>query len=166
VLYCASFSKVLAAGLRVGWVVAGRYKERIIRRKLNRSMISATLNQAIVASYLKEGTYNRHLRRLRETIRRQYKYCAAALNRYLPRSVRMTSPKGGLSIWIELPEGIKGSAVYTEARKAGISILPGFLFASHDLYDRYIRIGYGGVWGQAMEDAIRRIGAIIRRLGG
>jgi DNA-binding transcriptional MocR family regulator len=166
VLYCASFSKVLAAGLRVGWVVAGPHKERIVQMKLNRSMVSSTLNQAVIANYLKEGTYHRHLRKLREILKQQYKYCAAALHQYMPTSVRMTAPQGGLAIWVELPEGIRGSEVYAEARKSGIAILPGSFCASHDHFDRFIRIGYGGVWGQTMEAAIQRIGAIIRQLGG
>ena len=164
VLYCASFSKVLAPGLRIGWVVPGRYKAAITRMKLNRSMISPTLTQAVVANYLKEGNYERHLRRLRKTIRLQYGACAAALSKYLPKSVRMTTPAGGLSIWIQLPDGIKGSGVHAEARKKGISILPGFLCSGLDVYDRYIRIGYGGLWDATTEGAIREIGRIIERL--
>lgn len=166
VLYCSSFSKVLAAGLRVGWVVPGRFKDPIIRMKLNRSMISPKLNQVVVANYLKEGTYHRHLKRLRSTIRLQHSYCAAALHKYFPETVKMTSPVGGLSIWIELPRGMKGSEVYSEARKIGISILPGFLCSSLDLYDRFIRIGYGGCWDKTMEQAIQKIGNIIKRMAG
>jgi DNA-binding transcriptional MocR family regulator len=164
VLYCSSFSKVLAAGLRIGWVVPGRYKDAITRMKLNRSMISPPLNQAVMANYLKEGTYERHLRRLRKTIKRQYSYCAAALSKHFPKTVKMTTPVGGLSIWIQLPDGIKGSEVYYKAREKGISILPGFLCSGLDVYDRYIRIGYGGIWDKTMEGAIQDIGLIIKRI--
>jgi len=164
VLYCSSFSKVLAPGLRIGWVVPGRFKSAIKRMKLNRSMISPTLTQAVVANYLKEGTYERHLRRLRKTIKLQHSYCAAALSNHFPKTVKMTSPVGGLSIWIQLPDGIKGSAVYFKAREKGISILPGFLCSGLDVYDRYIRIGYGGIWDEAMEGAIQEIGSIIKGL--
>lgn len=165
VLYCSSFSKVLAPGLRVGWVVPGRFKEPIKRMKLNRSLISPTLNQAIIASYLKEGTYHRHLRKLRETIRLQHSYCAAALIKHFPETVKMTSPVGGQSIWIELPDGIKGREVYFEAKKKGISLLPGFLCTNLDTFDQYIRIGYGGCWDKTMEQAIQKIGDIIKRIG-
>ncbi len=164
VLYCSSFSKVLAAGLRIGWVVPGRYKAAITRMKLNRSMISPTLNQAVVANYLKEGSYERHLRRLRKTIKLQYGYCAAALSKHFPKTVKMTSPVGGLSIWIQLPDGIKGSDVYYQVREKGISILPGFLCSGLDVYDRYIRIGYGGSWDETMEQAIQTIGTIIKKM--
>lgn len=165
VIYCSSFSKVLAPGLRVGWVVSGRFKESIKRMKLNRSLVSPTLNQALVASYLKEGTYHRHLRRLRETIKLQYSYCAAALTKYFPETIKMTAPSGGQSIWIELPNGTKGREVYYEAKKKGISILPGFLCTNLDIFDPYIRIGYGGCWDKTIERAIEQLGDIIRRIG-
>jgi len=164
VLYCSSFSKVLAPGLRIGWAIPGRFKKTLGRMKLNRSLISPTLNQALVAAYLKEGTYDRHLRRLRETIKRQHQYCATAVHRYFPEKIKMTSPSGGLSLWIELPRGVDGRDVYFEARKKGISILPGFLCSSYDAFDRYIRIGYGRVWDQEVEDAIAKIGNIVYQL--
>jgi DNA-binding transcriptional MocR family regulator len=166
VLYCASFSKVLAPGLRVGWVIPGRFKQTVKRMKLNRSLISPTLNQALVAAYLKQGTYDRHLRRLRETIHRQLRYCAAAVHRSFPESVRMTSPSGGLSLWIELPRGVDSRDVYVAAKKKGISILPGFLCASFNAFERYIRIGYGRVWDQEVADAIEQIGKIVCQLAG
>ena len=158
VIYCSSFSKVLAPGLRVGWVVSGKFKESIKRMKLNRSLVSPTLNQALVASYLKEGTYHRHLRKLRQTIKLQYSYCAAALTKYFPETIKMTAPSGGQSIWIELPNGTKGREVYYEAKKKGISILPGFLCTSFDIFDQYIRIGFGGFWDKTMERAIEQLG--------
>jgi len=164
VLYCSSFLKVLVAGLRFGWVAPGRFMESISRMKLNRSMISPTLSQALVASYLKEGTYHRHLRRLRKTIKLQHSYCASAMFKHFPETVKMTSPKGGLSIWIELPRGIKGCDVYYKVRKKGISILPGFLCSSLDTYDQYIRIGYGGCWDKNMERAIQTIGDVIKKI--
>ena len=64
----SSFSKVLAPGLRVGRVVYGRFQDSIKRLKLNRSLVLPTLNQALVASCLKEGTFHRHLRKLRKTL--------------------------------------------------------------------------------------------------
>ncbi len=164
ILYCASFSKVLAPGLMVGWVIPGRFKSRIKRMKLNRSLISPTLNQALIASYLKEGTFQRHLRRLRRTLREQSQYCRTAVYKYFPPSIRMTSPSGGLSLWIELPEGCHGRTLFFEARKLGISILPGFLCSSINVFHRYIRIGYGGVWNEQTEEAIRQIGGLVYQM--
>ena len=94
--------------------------------KLNRSLISPTLNQAIVASYLKEGTYHRHLKKLRKTIRLQRSYRAAALTRHFPETIKTTSPLGGQSIWIELPDGVKGREVYFSPGKRESQYCPVF----------------------------------------
>jgi len=162
VIYCSSFSKTLAPGLRVGWAVTGRFKKAIKRLKLNQSLASPALNQAVVAGYLKEGTYHRHLRKLRRTMRLQYSYCLAALVKYFPETAKMTSPSGGQSIWIELPGGVDCRMVYEEAREKGISILPGFLCTGFDTFNRCIRIGFGGRWDQTTERAIQEIGSIIK----
>lgn len=164
VLYCSSFSKVLAPGLMVGWVIPGRFKDRIKQMKLKRSLMSPTLNQALVASYLKEGSFSRHLRRLRRTLREQCQYCRTAVYKYFPSSVKMTSPLGGLCLWIELPEGCNGRDIFFEARKEGISIIPGFLCSSVDVFSRYIRIGYGGVWDESADQAVRQIGRMVYRM--
>lgn len=164
VLYCSSFSKVLASGLRVGWIVPGRYINLIKRIKLNSSLTSPTLNQTLVTRYLKEGAYHRHLRKLRQTMRLQHSYCAAALAKHFPDTIKMTAPSGGQSIWIELPKGINGRQVYLESKKKGISILPGFLCSSLGLYDCFIRIGYGGAWDKSVEAAIEQVGAIIKTM--
>ena len=153
---------MLAPGLRVGWVVPGRFRKPIKRMKLNQSLVSPTLNQVIVANYLREGTFYRHLRKLREAMKRQGQYCAEAINRHFPEEIRMTAPSGGQSLWIELPRGISGREVFEEARKNGISILPGFLCTSFHTFDRYIRIGYGGRWDRTMARGIQKIGEIIK----
>lgn len=164
VLYCSSFSKVIAPGLRIGWVLPGRFKASVIRMKLNRSLISPSLNQVLMANYLKAGRFSRHLRRLRETIKIQHDYCAQAIHNYFPETVRMTRPKGGLSIWIELPKKVSGRSVYKESIAKGISILPGFLCTSFNTYDHHIRIGFGGSWNHTMENAIKEIGDIVKRI--
>lgn len=161
VLYCSSFSKILSPGLRVGWVIPGRFKNKIKRMKLNRSLISPKLNQSIVANYLKHGGFNRHLRRLRKTLKLQYTYCSAAVDKYFHGRVKMTTPSGGQSLWIQLPENIHSRDVYEQARQKQISILPGFLCTSHTAFDSFIRLGYGGVWNEKTEQAVKTIGEIV-----
>lgn len=164
VIYCTSFSKTLAPGLRVGWMAPGRFKRAVGRMKLNNSLVSPALNQALIAAYLKEGSFPRHLRRLRQTLHLQQQYCAAAVNKHFPEGLRMTSPAGGQCLWVELPRGTDGRAVYKKAREKGISILPGFLCTSFNTYDHYIRISYGSAWDAEKNQAVQTVGKIVQDL--
>ncbi len=85
VLHCASFSKCLAPGYRVGWVAAGRYAREVEQQKLMTTLASPSPNQLALAEYLDHGGYDRHLRQLRATLGRQQQQMMAALARYFSR---------------------------------------------------------------------------------
>jgi DNA-binding transcriptional MocR family regulator len=95
VLHCASFSKTLSPGLRVGWTQPGKHANRVKRFKINRTVASPTLNQCIVAQFLKTGFYDRHLRSLRTALKNQVSNMALAIARHFPKGTRITAPQGG-----------------------------------------------------------------------
>ena len=68
VLHCSSFSKCLAPGYRIGWASAGRYAQRVQRLKLSSTLSASGPAQGAIAEFLEQGGYDRHLRRLRDTL--------------------------------------------------------------------------------------------------
>lgn len=163
VLYCSSFSKCLAAGLRVGWTMPGIYYENIKRQKLNLSVTSPTINQIIIAEYLKSGSFERHLRRLRTALKSQVYQASLAIMKYFPDDIKMTAPTGGFFIWIELPKQVNGIKIYQQVREAGISILPGALCSNIEHYQHFIRICCGNLWSETYENGIKTISNIIKQ---
>ncbi|QTA93719.1 PLP-dependent aminotransferase family protein [Desulfonema magnum] len=161
VLYCASFSKTLAPGLRVGWTMPGRYTDAVRRLKLNTCLASAKLNQAVIANFLKSGSHDRHLRRLRNALKNQMSNTALAIARYFPKGTKITSPKGGLLLWVQLDEAVDSLALYQEARKQRISILPGVICSSLGKYKNCIRLSCGHPWSEKLEKGIMTLGQII-----
>jgi DNA-binding transcriptional MocR family regulator len=161
VLYCASFSKTLAPGLRVGWTIPGKYYDRVKRIKFNTSISSPGLNQHMVSEYLKTGSYDRHLRRLRNALKNQISNFALAIARYFPADTKITAPRGGLVLWVQLNKRVDGLAVYYQAQKQGISIFPGIIFSSSNKYRNCIRINCGYLWNQEMEKGIKTLAQII-----
>lgn len=166
VLYCSSFSKTLAPGLRVGWTIPGKFRSAVERFRLNTSIASPSLNQEIISDYLKSGSYERHLRKLRSALRNQMSDTALAVARYFPKGTRMTAPEGGISLWIQLDESVDGLDVYHEAKKRKISIAPGVLCSNSKNYRNFIRVSCGHPWSEEIENAISGLGQIIERLKG
>lgn len=164
VLYCSSFSKTLAPDLRVGWTLPGRFLDQVKRLKINSTMASSKLNQQIVAAFLKEGAYDRHLRRLRQNIKMQIANTARALARYFPPQTRISAPKGGFVLWVELKKGSDGMAIFELARKEHIFITPGAMCSGTEKYRNCIRISCGHPWNQSLEDGIARLGKLIAAL--
>ena len=164
VLTCSSFSKTLAPGFRIGWMIPGRrFKDRILRLKAGMSVAVSSLDQYLVAQYLSTGAYDRHLRRLRAAVKKQVMSAALAVRRHFPPGIRMALPRGGPLLWVELPAGVDGFRVYKKALSRKISTLPGGACSITDQYDRFIRLGCGFPFTSDTEEGIRILGEIIRK---
>ena len=166
VLYCSSFSKTLAPGLRIGWVMPGRYRDRVRRLKLNLSIASPTLNQMVMAEFLKDGAFDRHLRKLRQAVKIQTANIAMAVVRHFPEGTKMTAPQGGVTLWIELAKTVDSLKVFQEARQQRIAIMPGSMCSTTSRYDHCIRLSCGFPWSESLAAGIQTLGEIVRRQNG
>ena len=164
VLYCASVSKTLAPGLRTGWILPGRYKDQVARIKLNTTISSPDFHQVVTARFMETGAYDRHLRRFRNQMKNQASALGMALARHFPPGVRFTFPKGGMFIWIALDKKISAMAVFQQAYREKISILPGTICSSTGLYDHCLRLNCGIKWSPRLEQGIETLGDIVTRL--
>lgn len=106
VILCSSFSKTLAPGYRVGWVVPGRFQDRIERLKAVSNIGAATLPQLALAEFLATGGYDQHLRRIRGIYSRQTSQMAQAVERSFPQGTRVNYPSGGFVLWVEMPRQV------------------------------------------------------------
>ena len=164
VLHCASFSKTLSPGLRVGWALPGRYADRVRRLKMDTTVASPTLNQQVVAEFLKSGVYDRHLRRLRTALKNQVTNTALSIARHFPEGTRITAPQGGLTLWVELDRRVDALQVYRRAREQKISIFPGTICSTTGRYGNCIRINCGYPWSRRIDTGIRTLAVIITEM--
>jgi DNA-binding transcriptional MocR family regulator len=161
VLSCSTFSKTLAAGMRLGWAAAGRFSEKVARFKLNASVGTGSLHQRVVASVLeKEPTFERHLRHLRNTFRRSIDLARRGVERHFPEGTRLSAPQGGALLWVELPPGGDSLELYRRALESRIAILPGLICSTTDAYRRYIRLNCGHSWNEEFDEGVRVLGGI------
>ena len=162
VILCGSFSKVLAPGLRVGWVEAGRFRDRVQALKSMTTMTTSALPQLAVAELLESGFYDRYIRRLRVIAADQTNRYAHALSAAFPSGTRMTRPSGGTLLWVQLPKKVDGSRLYRRALDRGIGIFPGEIFSAGGKHRGYVRISCGALWSPAVERAVTLLGSLCR----
>ena len=164
VLLCSSFSKTLAPGLRVGWIVAGRYQQQVEMLRLAGFTFTPHIPQLALAQFITNGGYDLHLRKLRSSLREQAGRLRETVATSFPATSRLTQPRGGYVLWVELPAHIDSVELFRRARAESITLAPGPLFTSTDRFRNCIRLSFAHNWSRSIEDAVARVGWIAREL--
>jgi DNA-binding transcriptional MocR family regulator len=163
VLLCASFSKVLAPGFRIGWIEAGRFRDAVRRLKFINTITAPSLPQLAIAEFIQCGGYDRYLRGLRETLQRQGQLYSQAVARYFPQGTKISRPAGGVVLWLELPKNVDAMRLYRLADAQHIKIIPGVIFSASGRFKNYIRISYGFPLDDTMDSALRTLGKLCAK---
>jgi len=164
VMYCGSFSKTVAPGLRVGYVAAGRWRERVEVLKFATSSATSTLPQHALVHFLAEGTYDRHLRTLRARLEQNVARVAQVVAASFPAGTRVSRPRGGCFLWVELPSNVDALALHARAHDAGVAIAPGHIFSARHVHANCIRLSCGEAYSERIEGAVRLVGRLASRL--
>jgi len=164
VIYCVSFNKTFAPGLRQGWMNAGRWQTRVQMLKFALTRNMQTWSQLLTARSIGAPGYDRQVRRLRGQLRKQREDAAYAVARYFPPGTRLSLPPGGLSLWLELPGQASASRLYDAALARGIRVAPGAMFSNSDRYGHFLRLSCGMPFTPDIEQAYRDLGAMVARL--
>ncbi|MFH0780499.1 MAG: PLP-dependent aminotransferase family protein [Pseudomonadota bacterium] len=163
VLLCSSFSKTLAPGYRVGWIAPGRYLEETLHRKLVSNIASATPPQLAVAEFLANGGYAHHLRVIRKAYAGKLARMADAIGRYFPPGTRVTRPKGGFTLWIELPADVDTVDLYRRIETKKVTFAPGRIFSTRGKYRNCLRLN-GAFWSEKNRWAVELLGSMATEL--
>jgi DNA-binding transcriptional MocR family regulator len=163
VMHCASFSKCLAPGYRVGWAAPGRFSRQVERLKLTTTLATSIPAQQAIAGYLSKGGYDRHLRQLRHTLLLQQIRYLEAIEHAFPAGTRITRPKGGYFFWVQLPGAVNALEIHRAALHNGISIAPGPIFSAQRSFNDYLRLNYGHPWDGRAAQAMGRLGELIHQ---
>ncbi|MFM0239437.1 aminotransferase-like domain-containing protein [Paraburkholderia phytofirmans] len=164
VIHCTSFNKVLAPGMRVGWINGGRWHPRIGMLKFAQSRHNEQLSQVVLAEFLETNAYERHLRRLRDRLRLQRERMAAAIATSFPDGARFTPPRGGMFFWIELPRDMSSTVFFKAALDEGIRVMPGTVFSNGGRFDHFIRLSSPSTDLDLADEAVRRLGRLAARM--
>jgi DNA-binding transcriptional MocR family regulator len=164
VMLCSSFSKTLAAGYRVGYTAPGRFRDVVERLKFAQSISTATLPQMAIADFLENGGYERHLTRLRRALADQTARVSEAIVQHFPRGTRISRPRGGFFVWVEMPHGKSAVELFERGLKQGVAVAPGPIFAAKPRFATCVRISCALPWSEAMASGIATLGNIASEL--
>jgi DNA-binding transcriptional MocR family regulator len=140
VIVCASYTKTLAPGFRVGWMEGGRFRRELAELKFVSSVSQPALLCEALGVFLENGGYAQHLRRLRRLYAGQVDRLRGLIDSAFPAGTRATQPTGGFLLWVQLPEGCDAKRLFDAALARRISITPGKLFSPSGRYTRHVRL--------------------------
>ncbi|NVJ60714.1 MAG: PLP-dependent aminotransferase family protein [Gammaproteobacteria bacterium] len=164
VITCASFSKTAAPGYRIGWMITPKFIEQAKRIKRALSCGSSTINQWTMSEFVASGDYDRNMHHLRRILLQNRDRMVAAVKKYFSADVRVSNPKGGGVLWVELKPGTDTTVLFHKALEHNISIAPGTIFSPSNRYKHCFRISYGLEWTEAIERAVETLAQLYSKL--
>lgn len=166
VIYMGSFSKTLAPGLRVGFIVAPReIAAKLVQAKQAADLHSPSFNQRVVAEVMRDGFLDAHIPSIRTLYRAQRDAMLAALDKEMAGlDVRWTRPVGGMFLWVQLPEGMDAQALLPLAVERGMAFVPGAPFFAGQAQTNTLRLSYVTVTPEQIAKGIAALAQAIRAM--
>lgn len=164
VIYVSTFSKMLMPDLRIGFLVAdGPVYDALLKRKCLSDLATSNLLQRSLDDYLSVGRYQAHLRRSCRIYRKRRDAMLKAIEEHLPHEVRLTSPKGGFYIWLQLPQEIEAEELFRRSCREGVGYALGHQSAVDGCLARvFLRLNFAYQPEAEIEEGIRRLGRVLK----
>lgn len=162
-IYCGSFSKTLAPGLRVGFVVANKEVIRkLVLIKQASDLHSSTINQMAI-HHAASRIFDNQVNKLHEVYSHRRDKMLDALERHMPEGVEWTKPDGGMFIWVELPENLDGAELLAKSiQTEKVAFVPGKAFFANGEGSNTIRLSYSCANDEMIEEGIKRLARLIK----
>ena len=142
VLHCGSFSKTIDVDIRLGWVLPGRYYDKINYYKFVTNIACPAITQQAVSELLIGRRYRRHLAQVSRIYSERVDMLTEDVRRFWPKETMFIKPQGGILQWFNLPERVASDQLFQQALTAGIGISPGNLFCADNRFNHHIRLCY------------------------
>ncbi|DAC71828.1 MAG TPA: aminotransferase [Thermoplasmata archaeon] len=164
VIYMSTFSKILAPGFRLAWIIAN---EDIMRKlalcKQAQDLCTAPFSQYIAYEFIKSGLLDLHIMRICEMYKPKRDIMINAIKNYFPAGYSCNKPKGGMFAWVTLPEQIDTEAMFLDAFKEKVAYVHGKAFCVDGGGGSSMRLNFSYSTNEQLEIGVKRLGAVIER---
>lgn len=163
-VYLGSFSKVLAPGLRLGYLVAPKaLYPKLLQAKQAADLHSAGFNQRVVAEVMADGFLERHVPTIRALYKSQRDAMLAAMREHMPPGVHWNTPAGGMFLWVRLPEGMDATRLLPQAVEQNVAFVPGAAFYADNGDPRTLRLSFVTASVDEIKTGVAALALTIRR---
>jgi 2-aminoadipate transaminase len=167
VIYLSTFSKTLAPGLRLGWMVAPPdVIAKLVQIKQGADLHTSTFTQMVAFEVAHDNFLDEHIKLIRKVYGERRDVMLLALEEYFPAEVSWTHPQGGLFLWVTLPEGMDAHQLFEAAIKENVAFVPGDSFYGGNGFAsegrRHFRLNFSNAEPEQIREGIRRLSVAIR----
>lgn len=164
VVYLGSFSKTIAAGLRVGWVLAPHgIREKLVLAAESAILCPSNFAQLTVSSYLATQPWREQIRLFTHTYRERRDAMMSSMDVLMPKGTTWTVPKGGFFTWVQLPEGFDSRAMLPRAVTALVAYVPGTGFYVDGRGQKEMRLSFCYPTPERIQEGIRRLAGVMEQ---
>ena len=167
VIYLSTFSKTLAPGLRLGWIVApAEVIAKLVQLKQGADLHTSTFVQMVAYEVARDNFLDEHIKLIRKVYGERRDVMLEALSEYFPPEVTWTRPQGGLFLWVTLPEGMDCHQLFEAAIKENVAFVAGDSFYAANGFAeegrRHFRLNFSNAKPEQIREGIRRLAVAIR----
>lgn len=163
VIYASTFSKTIAPGLRLGWVVApAEIGSRLLILKQASDLHTSSLDQRVAHAFLTQHDQAAHLERIRRAYGERFEIMDTALRTEMPAGFSWTRPEGGMFLWVTGPAELDGLALLQRAIEHKVAFVPGRDFFPTEGGANYLRLNYSNSTPERIREGVRRLAALCR----
>jgi 2-aminoadipate transaminase len=162
VIYLSTFSKVLAPGLRVAWIVAPPdVIAKLVQIKQSTDLHTSTFTQMVTYEAARDGFIDEHVKLIRATYKVRRDAMLSALNDFFPPEVSWTHPHGGLFLWVTMPPGVDSSRLLELALRQNVAFVPGEPFYPNGDTGSHMRLNFSNAAPEQIREGIRRLSIAV-----
>ena len=161
-----TFSKTCTPGMRTGYIVCknAELMKHISVAKEASDLHTNIFSQYLIYDYLTHNDYDAHISRITELYRKQADAMISAMRKYFPTTVGYTEPRGGMFLWVTLPDGMSAMSLFPKALENKVAFVPGDPFYVDRKDANTMRLNFTNADCATIEEGIRRLGAILKSL--
>jgi len=163
VMHSGTFSKALFPGFRVGWLIVPRQAlERVAMIKKATDISTNLLGQVVLTNFIEKGWFDKHLAKMRRTYKSRRDTMLSTMEQFFPDQVKWNRPEGGLTLWVQLPKGMRSGHLLMEARRKGVVFTTGSFFTADGRDLNGFRLCFTRLEERKIKKGLKILGALLQ----